>query len=118
MEPVMILQADFLGNVNIMFITPAQTIEYECRKAGGAFLALLGEDRLVSDYADKTVLAATQDQSKEYKKSQNWQNLFEQKRNSALGVALAGAPGPPVGLVMEDDFSFTDGACLCYNERL
>lgn len=44
----MILQADFLGNVNIMFITPAQTIEYECRKAGGAFLALLGEDRLVS----------------------------------------------------------------------
>lgn len=57
-------------------------------------------------------------QREEWKKSQNWQYPFEQGRNSAWGVALAGAPGPPVGLVMEDDFSFTDGACLCYKEEL
>lgn len=45
MELVMIFQADFLGNVDIMLITPGQTIVYEHREAGGAFLALLGGRR-------------------------------------------------------------------------
>lgn len=49
------------------------------------------------------------------KKSQNWQGSFEQGRSSVWGVALS---GPPVGLVMGDDFCFTDGACLCYSGGL
>lgn len=48
-------------------------------------------------------------------KSQNRQGLFEQGRSSVWGVALS---GPPVGLVMGDDFCFTDGACLCYSGGL
>ncbi|PKU31764.1 hypothetical protein llap_17932 [Limosa lapponica baueri] len=40
MERVVLLQADFLGSVNIMLITPGQTIVCEHSEAGGAFLAL------------------------------------------------------------------------------
>jgi len=45
MESVMILQADFLGNVNIMLLTPGQTIAYEHSEAGGALLASPGGRR-------------------------------------------------------------------------
>lgn len=41
MEPVVILQADFLGNVNIRLITPGKTIVYEHGEAGQTFFALL-----------------------------------------------------------------------------
>lgn len=43
MEPVVIFQVDFLGNVKIMLITPGQSIVYEHSRAGEAFLALLSE---------------------------------------------------------------------------